>query len=222
MSLLDTIVNNFFRDQGFTQFIDKPEPVRLAEQSEQRQTKPGLVDIFKQDPNTGQQVRLQRPSSQPFAVNEMLGLQRPQRSFTDFLGDTADKGFNILKSLGQITGFGSEYWKPGLDIDLQTGDQVPTPVSGTVEFVGSRGGFGNQVRVRGNDGRSYWLSHLQAPNVQVGQQVRAGQPIGIGGKSGNVIPGPGGDGSHLDLTVQDQSGKLLSAVQVKNLLDTFG
>ncbi len=220
MGLLDNILNNILENSSLDKFSDKTRQVRLAEQNEQRQTGRKTVDIFKEN-EAGEQVRLERPAGSPLTGGERLGLER-ENTFSDFMNNEDEGGFNILKSLGQITGFGSDLWKSGLDIDLKVGDIVPSPVSGTVEFAGPRGGFGNQVRVRGNDGRSYWLSHLQAPNVSVGQQIKAGQAIGTGGKTGNVIPGPGGDGSHLDLTVQDKNDKLLGARQVNDLLNTFG
>lgn len=124
-----------------------------------------------------------------------------------------------LKTLGPITGLnGSPLWKHGLDIDLKKGDPVYSPVAGKVTFVGPNKGFGNQVKVQGADGREWWLSHLDAAGVKKGETIKAGQLIGLGGNSGNTIPGKGGDGSHLDMTVL-QNGKYLSAPQVKSLLD---
>lgn len=127
-----------------------------------------------------------------------------------------------LKTLGPITGInGSSLWEYGLDVDLKVGDPVKTPASGTVIAAAPNGGFGNQVKIRTNDGQEIWLSHLDSGIVKVGQVVQAGQLIGYGGKTGNTIPGPGGDGSHLDITMKDINGKLLSAPQVKSYLDNI-
>ncbi len=126
-----------------------------------------------------------------------------------------------LKTLGAVTGLnGSEYWANGLDVDLKVGDPVKAPVSGMVIAAKPNGGFGNQVKIKTTDGKEIWLSHLDRGTVKVGQVVQAGQLIGYGGKTGNVIPGKGGDGSHLDITIKDANGKLLSAPQVKSYLDT--
>lgn len=125
-----------------------------------------------------------------------------------------------LKTLGPITGLnGSSLWQYGLDVDLKIGDPVKSPVSGTVIAAAPNGGFGNQVKIRTSDGKEIWLSHLQSGVVKVGQTVLAGQLIGYGGNTGNTIAGKGGDGSHLDITMKEASGKLLSAPQVKSFLD---
>ncbi len=125
-----------------------------------------------------------------------------------------------LKTLGPITGpNGSSLWEYGLDVDLKVGDPVKSPVSGTVIAAAPNGGFGNQVKIKTPDGKEVWLSHLESGIVKVGQTVQAGQLIGYGGKTGNTIAGPGGDGSHLDITMKDSSGKILSAPQVKSYLD---
>lgn len=144
-------------------------------------------------------------------------------------GDPLGLGFNTvgntkastpyLKTLGAITGEnGSSLWKYGLDVDLKIGDPVKSPVYGKVIFADSNGGFGNQVKIQTADGREIWLSHLDSGKVKLGQTVYPGQIIGIGGKTGNTIAGKGGDGSHLDITMKDKNGKLLSAQQVKQYL----
>src|SRR5688572_23578780 len=139
MGILDIILDNFFKDTGNDSMRDPN--IRFSRPEEQRKLKNGLQDVFKLDPTTGQQVRLERPTNQPTAFGEQLGLEAPQpRDFGGFLNE---KPMNILKSLGQITGLGSPLWAQGLDIDLQQGDPVPNAVPGTVEFVGARGGFGN-------------------------------------------------------------------------------
>jgi murein DD-endopeptidase MepM/ murein hydrolase activator NlpD len=131
----------------------------------------------------------------------------------------ASASIPYLKTLGAITGInGSSLWEYGLDVDLKVGDPVKSPVSGTVIAAAPNGGFGNQVKIKTPDGKEVWLSHLDSGIVKVGQVVNAGQVIGYGGKTGNTIAGPGGDGSHLDITMKE-NGKLLSAPQVKSYLD---
>jgi murein DD-endopeptidase MepM/ murein hydrolase activator NlpD len=152
-------------------------------------------------------------------------------------GDSADEyinrvlGFNsagnalaskpYLSTLGPITGAnGSSLWKYGLDVDLKVGDPVLSPVNGTVIYAGKNGGFGNQIKIRDEAGNEIWFSHLASGNVKVGQKVRAGQKIALGGNTGNTIAGPGGDGSHLDITMKNSKGQLLSAPAVQKYLST--
>tara|TARA_R100001530_G_scaffold136250_1_gene116013 strand:+ start:1163 stop:2887 length:1725 start_codon:yes stop_codon:yes gene_type:complete len=130
---------------------------------------------------------------------------------------TSKNGSNVL-GLGKITGFGSSLWEHGLDIDLKIGDPVPTPVSGTVEFVGDNGGFGRQVRITSENGNSVWLSHLDSAGVRVGDRITKGQVIGRGGNTGKTIKGEGGDGSHLDLTVKKPDGTFVSPREIARLL----
>lgn len=128
-----------------------------------------------------------------------------------------------LKTLGAITGIdGSKYWKWGLDVDLKKGDKVKSPVNGTILAIkpGHNGGFGNQIRIKAEDGREIWLSHLdKLPNTKPGTKIRAGQVIALGGNSGTTYSPGGGDGSHLDITMPKSGGGYYTAREVKAYLD---
>lgn len=124
------------------------------------------------------------------------------------------QGQDYWSLYGGITGYGSSLWDKGVDADLKIGDPVFSPTSG--EVIGVRaesetGGFGNQVQIRTDSGEEVWLSHLLSGEVSVGQRVEAGDIVGIGGNTGNTIPGKGGDGSHLDFTVKNKNGQFMSA-----------
>jgi murein DD-endopeptidase MepM/ murein hydrolase activator NlpD len=126
-------------------------------------------------------------------------------------------GKGYLGQYGEITGEGSPYWEHGLDIDLKIGDPVFAPVGGKVIASGVNGGFGNQVKIKGDDGREYWLSHLDSMDVKKGDTISANQIIGKGGNTGKVIAMGGGDGSHLDLTVKDENGNYIPPKEIKSL-----
>lgn len=119
-----------------------------------------------------------------------------------------------IPGLGQVTSVGSPLWKWGLDIDLKKGDPVPSVTSGTVVFAGQQGGFGNRVGVRTPSGNIVYYSHLDGIDVREGDQIRAGQVVGKGGNTGSTIPMGGGDGSHLDLTVQLADGSYLDPQEI--------
>ncbi len=155
-----------------------------------------IVDLIREAQGTSQQAFNQDPS-------------------------TSVNGSSVL-DLGVITGYGSPAWDHGLDIDLKIGDTVPTPVAGEVVFAGwNPNGFGNQVQVRTSAGNVVWLSHLDGVGVQVGDRVTAGSSIGTGGNTGTVIPGEGGDGSHLDLTVQMADGSFMDPREIEQRLRQF-
>lgn len=133
------------------------------------------------------------------------------------VGSDTNKAANSL-ALGRITGYGSKYWKHGLDIDLKKGDPVASDVDGVVSFVGPRGGFGNQVRITDVNGNSVWYSHLDAADVKPGQRIRRGQILGKGGNTGKTYSPGGGDGSHLDLTVQKPDGTYMTPIEIEQKL----
>ncbi len=134
-------------------------------------------------------------------------------------------GVSWLGNFGEITGFGSPAWKHGLDVDLAIGDPVISASAGEVIQVdtghttGEKNSFGNRVKVRLDDGRELWYSHLDQTSVNVGDIVGAGQVLGTGGNTGTVIPGEGGDGSHLDLTMTDGQGGFMTPQQVVNFAE---
>lgn len=130
----------------------------------------------------------------------------------------AKKSTPYLKTLGTITGIdGSPVWKYGLDVDLKKGDPVKSPVSGKVIASAFEKGFGNTVKIQDSTGQVWRLSHLDQ-RIKAGGTIKAGQVIGLGGNTGTVIKGKGGDGSHLDITVY-RNGKPIAAREVKKLLD---
>lgn len=146
------------------------------------------------------------------------GISLPQ-GFSNVGSDTNTATSSL--SLGNITGYGSPLWKHGLDIDLKKGDPVRSDVSGTVEFVGNNGGFGQQVRIKDVNGNSVWYSHLDGFSVKPGQTVSRGTLLGLGGNSGNTIPIGGGDGSHLDITVKRPDGSFMPPKEIEQRLKSF-
>lgn len=74
----------------------------------------------------------------------------------------------------------------GVDLALHIGDTVRAAVSGTVELIAyDHDGYGHYVKMSHPDGMETIYGHLQYPIVAQGQYIYAGQPIGIGGNTGN-------------------------------------
>lgn len=75
----------------------------------------------------------------------------------------------------------------GVDLSLRTGDTVRAAYSGKVVRVGyDADGYGRYVKLRHDNGMETLYAHLSAPTVVYGQNLRAGQPLGIGGATGNA------------------------------------
>lgn len=80
----------------------------------------------------------------------------------------------------------------GLDIKVYTGDTIVSAFEGKVRIVGYEAtGYGNYVVIRHKNGLETIYGHLSKSIAQVGEVVKAGQVIGLGGNTGHSF------GSHL-------------------------
>ena len=79
----------------------------------------------------------------------------------------------------------------GIDYAAPTGTRIKATGSGTVEFVGRQGGYGNLVVLRHQSQYTTWYGHLSrfAPGMQRGKRVTQGDVIGFVGSTG-VATGP--------------------------------
>lgn len=88
-----------------------------------------------------------------------------------------------------------------IDIMAPTGRPVVAAAPGRVEKIFfSRGGGGNSVYIRSNDGRwIYYYAHLSAyaPGLREGKRMLRGAPVGYVGASGNADPA----GPHLHFAI---------------------
>ena len=80
----------------------------------------------------------------------------------------------------------------GIDIKVYIGDTIRAAFSGKVRIVKYEGaGYGKYVVIRHNNGLETVYGHMSKWLVEENQNVRAGQPIGLGGNTGRST------GSHL-------------------------
>lgn len=85
----------------------------------------------------------------------------------------------------------------GTDLRLAYGTPVAALAAGTVTFAGERGGYGTTVVVDHGNGRETLFAHLSSLDVQVGDQVTAGQTIARSGSSGRST------GAHLHVEIRE-------------------
>lgn len=84
-------------------------------------------------------------------------------------------------------------WRPqfqrihhGVDLRLNIGDTVRAAISGTVEKISyDADGYGHYVVMSHSDDMKTVYGHLQYALVSQGQYVYSGQPLAIGGNTGN-------------------------------------
>jgi murein DD-endopeptidase MepM/ murein hydrolase activator NlpD len=82
---------------------------------------------------------------------------------------------------------------------------VHSPVSGTVTFVGGKDG---SIKIRGSDGQSHELMHNHEINVNFGDRVKAGDPIGTMG--GRGLLGLKSVLQHVHYQIKDSDGNKLN------------
>jgi len=108
----------------------------------------------------------------------------------------------------------------GLDIGTPEGTAVRSPFAGLVK-TGEDKDFGKFVEIRTQDGQLMRFSHLK--NIddlilklgEAGQQIQAGQQLGLTGKTGYAT------GPHLDIMYQ-QGGKWVNPLNYAPLKQTLG
>jgi murein DD-endopeptidase MepM/ murein hydrolase activator NlpD len=88
-------------------------------------------------------------------------------------------------------------WHYGTDLKLETGDPVVAAFDGIVRIrMYDAGGYGNYLVIRHYNGVETLYGHLSKQEVEVGQLVRAGERIGLGGSTGRS------SGPHLHFEVR--------------------
>ena len=93
-------------------------------------------------------------------------------------------------------------WTPGIDIDGEIWDSIPSTISWTVKIVESNSWLWNRVIVVDAEWNEHFFNHLQWFNVKNGQKVNKWDVIGTIWNTWSVIAWPWGDGSHLDYRVK--------------------
>jgi murein DD-endopeptidase MepM/ murein hydrolase activator NlpD len=74
----------------------------------------------------------------------------------------------------------------GVDLDVPAGTPVSTMADGRIRFAGVMSGFGNVVWIDHAGGILSIYAHLSDIRVRDGQNVDAGELIGLSGASGDV------------------------------------
>lgn len=113
--------------------------------------------------------------------------------------DSAHFGYAIPFK-GRVTSrYGWRRGRPhnGIDIDLETGDTIYAAFDGKVRYSQHHeGGFGNLVILRHYNGLETYYGHCSKLLVAPMQDVKAGDPIALGGNTGRST------GSHLHFEIR--------------------
>jgi murein DD-endopeptidase MepM/ murein hydrolase activator NlpD len=95
----------------------------------------------------------------------------------------------------------------GIDIAAAEGSPIRAAEGGVVVMAGEQGGYGKLIVVEHRDGSQAFYAHCSAIEVEPGQQVRAGAPIGRVGQTGRAT------GPHLHFELR-QGGEAVDPFEV--------
>ena len=96
-------------------------------------------------------------------------------------------------------GFRRYRWHYGIDLKVYHGDQISAAFDGIVRIVDyERYGYGRYVVLRHLNGFETLYGHMSKTKVKVGDKVKAGQLIGLGGSTGRST------GTHLHFEIRYQ------------------
>ena len=86
----------------------------------------------------------------------------------------------------QTSGFGYRWGRfhHGIDLNLRMGEPIYSAFDGIIRISAYQRGYGNYVVVRHKNGLETLYGHMSARKVDVGQVIKAGQLIGLGGSTG--------------------------------------
>lgn len=115
----------------------------------------------------------------------------PERFRIDLRGFAMPTPSRVVTSnFGYRPAFGRNH--KGIDVKVYIGDTIVSAFDGKVRIVKyEAGGYGKYIVVRHHNGLETIYGHLSKQLVKVGDEVRAGEPIGLGGNTGRST------GSHL-------------------------
>ena len=100
-------------------------------------------------------------------------------------------------------GYRSGRYHNGTDLALNIGDTVCAAFSGKIRYAKyNEGGFGNLVIIRHYNGLETFYAHLSKHLVVPNQDVKSGDPIGLGGNTGRSF------GPHLHFEVRFYDGSI--------------
>ena len=91
---------------------------------------------------------------------------------------------------------GTRTMHPGIDIPGPLGSPVKAAATGTIDYAGRRGGYGNMIEIDHGGGLTTRYAHLVRFLVNSGAHVERGETIGLMGSTGHST------GSHLHFEVR--------------------
>lgn len=113
--------------------------------------------------------------------------QIPDEIVLRLIDESKGRKFCFPVKKRKSSSYGWRWGRPhtGIDLALNTGDKVFAAFDGVVRLAKYNGGYGNCVVIRHYNNLETLYGHLSKINVKVGQVVKAGDVIGLGGSTGH-------------------------------------
>lgn len=108
----------------------------------------------------------------------------PDEIILKLVNDSSDFCFPVKRPKTSNYGWRWERGHHGVDIGLSVGEPIHCAFCGVVRVATTMGGYGNCIVVRHPNGLETLYGHLSKINVKPGQEVEAGEIIGLGGNTG--------------------------------------
>lgn len=123
-------------------------------------------------------------SELPSTTRRIWTPQKPTARWSVGSRMTARRHGTVTSGFGWRERFGRHHW--GIDIAMNVGDTVRTPMNGTVDRIGYEArGYGHYLVIVHDDGMETRYAHLSTTLVPAGVRVKAGQPVAVSGNTGN-------------------------------------
>ena len=120
------------------------------------------------------------------------GRIKPQIAFSEARGilPMPASGKRVLK-FGEKTQYGSQ--SKGLVLETRHGGQVVSPCDGWIVYAGEFRSYGQLLIINAGGGYHILLAGLSQIDVQLGQFVLTGEPVGVMSTAGRTTPGKAQD-----------------------------
>lgn len=135
------------------------------------------VDVLYKDRWDTLYIRTGRTNYSEIYDSAFLWLNNPEETAFHF----PHKG-KLLSKYGWRSG----RFHAGMDIKLETGDTVVSAFDGKVRIARAMSGYGKVVVVRHNNGLETVYAHFSKVLVNIHDEVKAGDPLGLGGRTGRA------------------------------------
>ena len=137
-----------------------------------------------------------------FSYHEIALKDLPEIIELDLVQNLSDFSAPIIGKVSAKYGPRGRRNHNGTDIPLTTGEPIHAMFDGKIRYAQyNRGGFGNLVIVRHPNGLETWMAHLSKISCKVGDFVKSGQIVGLGGNTGRSS----GAHLHFEMRYKDQT-----------------